>query len=291
MAASNPTSALITEIEEQIAKITAELEKARALEYSIAEKAFLAAQKRTAAAQAKVDDLTAKAGTTAAAQSRLALAKSALTEQEVLLADATTLFNTIKAKQDAADEFAKNVALVLSGKKLGKKIKLTKKEKAVVKEDKKAAKKVAKQEKKAAKKHAKDEKNKNEKSKSENKDDAKKQNTNKKPEKKQTAPVTETAAVVTPVEKPAVKAPAKKTVAKKPVAKRAPVKQAELLVAPANTEETPVVAETPAQPPAVLPEPIAVETPAVESGKDAVVERETLPASESPLATNQPIND
>lgn len=271
MALSNLTS--ITDIEEQIAKITAELEKARALQYTTAEKAFLAAQKRTAVAQAKVNDLNAKASTTVAAQSRLALAKTALTEQESLLADVETVFNAAKAEQDAADEFAKNVALVLSGKKLGKKIKLNKKEKAVLKEEKKNAKKIAKQEKKAAKKQAKD-------------------------EKKKSAELADTPVVATSTatEKPAPKTPVKKAVVKKPVARKAAaVKKIESPVAAEPNEEISTVAE---QAPVEQPKDLAVtpstsESPATETGKDVVVETETLPPSENPASGNseEPVND
>lgn len=270
MTSSNPTS--ITDIEEQIAKITAELEKAREIEYTAAEKVFQAAQKRTDAAQTKVNELNAKASTTAAAQSRLALAKAALTEQESLLADATTVFNAVKAEQEAADEFAKNVALVLSGKKLGKKIKLNKKEKAVVKEDKKIAKKIAKQEKKAAKKQAKDDK----------KNHAKLDQV--------TVAAAPTTAPAEP-EKPTVVA--KKVVAKKPpVKKAAPLKKADIPAAPAAKEDAATIEAAP-ETPNDLPLATANETPAVETGKDVIVERETLPVSENSATENveQPIND
>jgi hypothetical protein len=185
-----------------------------------------------------------------------------LTEQESLLTDATQVFNAIKAKQDAADEFAKNVALVLSGKKLGKKIKLNKKERAVVKEDKKAAKKIAKQEKKTAKKHAKD-------------------------DKKHHATVAQLTVTATPTntpatpEKPKVAATivvAKKSPVKKPLVKKTSVKKADIPAAPAK--DAPVTIAVQPQVPADLPIAIANETPDVESGRDVAVERETLPVSE-----------
>lgn len=149
------TPASIADIEQQIAKATTELEKARAQEFITTEKAFLAAQKATAAAQLKVDTLEAKASTTPAALARLKTAQAALTAEQAKLASADELYSALVAAQEAADQFATNVAKVMAGEKLGKKIKFTKKEKAVIKEDKKAAKKIAKAEKKFAKEKAK----------------------------------------------------------------------------------------------------------------------------------------
>lgn len=149
------TPVSIADIEQQIAKVTTALEKARAQELVAAEKAFLAEQKATATAQAKVDDLEAKAATTPAALARLKTAHATLAAQQAKLASADERYNALVAAQEAADQFATNVAKVMAGEKLGKKIKFTKKEKAVIKEDKKASKKSAKAERKLTKEKAK----------------------------------------------------------------------------------------------------------------------------------------
>lgn len=144
------TPVSITDIEQQIATVTAELEKARAQHFAAAEADYLAAQKTVASAQTKVNELSAKA-TTTAAQNRLALARAALEEQETKLTATKNIFDQLTLEQEAAQDFNEKVELLLAGKKIGKKIKFTKKEKAVLKADKKAAKKIAKAEKKLAK--------------------------------------------------------------------------------------------------------------------------------------------
>jgi hypothetical protein len=141
----------IPHIEQQIAKVTAQLEKARAQQFIAAEKAFLTAQKATAAAQARVDTLNQKAGSTPAALTRINNAQAALMALHVKLATADEVYSALVARQEAAKTYAKDVAKVMAGKSLGKKIKFTKKEKAVINDDKKAAKKIAKAEKKAIK--------------------------------------------------------------------------------------------------------------------------------------------
>ncbi len=60
MAVSSITPASIIDIEQQIATVTAELEKARVQNFAVAEAAFLAAQKAVGAAQAKVNELSDK---------------------------------------------------------------------------------------------------------------------------------------------------------------------------------------------------------------------------------------
>lgn len=150
MAVSSITPISISDIEQQIATVTAELEKARAQNFAAAEAAFLAAQKAVATAQAKVNELSVKA-VTAAAQNRLAQVRIVLDDHEATLTATKTAFDALQLEQEAAQEFNAKVELLLAGKKLGKKIKFTKKEKAVLKADKKAAKKIAKAEKKIAK--------------------------------------------------------------------------------------------------------------------------------------------
>lgn len=123
----------VAEIEKQIAKVIAELEKARALEYTIAEKTFLAAQKSAAAAQLKVQALLDKSSITPAAENRLILAKAALSEKESAMAIAAEKLNKIKAKHATIHKFKKKVKNVLVSKKLSKKIKFSRKEKAALK--------------------------------------------------------------------------------------------------------------------------------------------------------------
>lgn len=123
----------VAEIEKNIIKVTAELEKARALEYTIAEKTLLAAQKSAAAAQVKVQELVDKSGATPAAENRLALAKAVLAEKESAITVAAAQFNKIKTQQEATQKFKKKVTNLLSNKKLSKKVKFSRKEKAALK--------------------------------------------------------------------------------------------------------------------------------------------------------------
>ena len=141
----------ITDIEKQIAKVSAALTQARVDQYAIAEQSLLTAQKAAATAKAKVNELLRKAGITVAAQQRLALANAALADKELNLANAEAALAILKSDKEAAQLFAKNVKRVMAGKKLGKKIKFTKKEKAVLSAEKKSAKKITKAEKKAKK--------------------------------------------------------------------------------------------------------------------------------------------
>lgn len=260
MAVSNIAPASISDIEQQIATVTAELEKARAQHFAVAEAAFLAAQKAVASTQAKVNELSAKA-TTAAAQTRLALARSTLEEQEVTLTTTKVVFDTLKLEQEAAREFNEKVELLLAGKKLGKKIKFTKKEKAVLKADKKAAKKIAKAKKKIAKGQ---------------KEDAKKlakaeAKTVKANESNADAVVNAPVEQETSAEKPVAVKPVavKKAPAKKPAVKKAP---------PAKELGDPVIAENSAEVPTiaeVVAEPIkeeSVEAPVTALPETSVVE-------------------
>jgi hypothetical protein len=150
VSSNNPTS--ISDIEQQIAAVTFQLEQARLQQLVAAEKAYLAAQKAAEVAQNKVQDLSAKPSTTVAAQNRLLTATAAAEEQEIKLVAAFEVFDALKTQQKASEKFARKVGRVLAGKKIGKKIKFTHAEKAVIKEDKKAAKKIAKAEKKTQKK-------------------------------------------------------------------------------------------------------------------------------------------
>jgi hypothetical protein len=283
MAVSSTTPVSITDIEQQIAKVTAALELARAEHFAKAEGAFLAAQKAVANAQTKVNELSAKA-TTAAAQNRLLLARIALEEQEDKLTTTKAVFDTLKLEQEAAQEFSEKVDLLLAGKKLGKKIKFTKKEKAVLKADKKAAKKIAKAEKKVAK---------------DEKEQAKKLAKAEAKTLKQKAEASnkdEVAVEEPPVaqEKPvAVKPVAVKPVAVKPVvAKKAPAKKsavkktppAKEVVNPTTEEksvEVPVIAEVTAEP---------VKEESVEALVTAQPETSVVETIASPEASAEPRN-
>jgi hypothetical protein len=140
--------ASITDIEQHIAKVTAQLQKAREQEFSTAETVFLTAQQTTAAALARLAALEAIPASTPA---RISKAQADLNIQQAQLASANKIYNALIAAQKAAEHFATDVTAVMAGKKLGKKIKFTKKEKAIIKDDKKAAKKTAKTEIKTAK--------------------------------------------------------------------------------------------------------------------------------------------
>ncbi|RYY73733.1 MAG: hypothetical protein EOO52_17140 [Gammaproteobacteria bacterium] len=145
-------STAIADIEQQIAKVTAQLEQARAQQFAAAEKAYLTAQKAAEQARTKVRDLTAKGTTTVAAQNRLLTAQANSEELDIKLTAALEVYDALKEQKKATEKFAKKVGKVLAGKKLGKKIKLTREEKDVVKEDKKNAKKAEKADRKRIKK-------------------------------------------------------------------------------------------------------------------------------------------
>jgi len=280
--------ASIANIEQQITKVTLALEKARAHEFARAEKAFLAAQKATNAAQARVDALEAKAASTPAALARLNKAYADLATQQAQLDGADEIYSALLAAQEATKKFAADVAKVMAGKKLGKKIKFTKQEKKVIKEDEKAEKKRLKQEEKKIKKETKATKK------------AEKQNAKAESQKNESV---KAEAVAQTTSQPATKAKpaAKKTVAKKATSSPAPVKT-EVIAEPSTlaVNEEPLATETPAK---NLPEPITVDntpTPttssepeASETGKDVVIETEVLPSAESVPRENveKPVND
>jgi colicin import membrane protein len=237
MAVSSIAPVSIPDIEQQIAAVTAALEQARAENYAAAEAAFLAAQKAVASAQEKVNELSAKA-VTAAAQTRLTLARAVLEQQEETLTATKASFDALKVEQEAAQEFSAKVDLLLAGKKLGKKIKFTKKEKAVLKADKKSAKKIAKAEKKIAK---------------DEKQQAKKlaKTLVKRAKAKVAGDEKNAAAIDVPIEQE--KSATKQTVAKKAPAKKPATKK----IAPAIKAVNSVVEEKPADSPAleVTPKP------------------------------------
>ncbi|MES2821995.1 MAG: hypothetical protein V4732_00235 [Pseudomonadota bacterium] len=131
VSAATPLS--VAEIEKQIAKVNAELEKARALEYTVAEKTLLAAQKSAALAKVKVEQILEKMSAAPTAESRLVLAKAALAEKESAMTVAATQFNKVKTQQAATQKFKKKVKSLLSNKKLSKKVKFSRKEKAALK--------------------------------------------------------------------------------------------------------------------------------------------------------------
>lgn len=284
----------VTDIENQIAKVTAELEKARTAQYSTAEKAFLAAQKRTAAAQAKVRDLLAKGGTTPVAKNRLTLAKDALTEQQNLLAAAKAQFDSAKAMQNAAKEIAKNISLLTPGKKSVSKADNKSDKKAqqnqLIKEDKQTIKKRPSKDINAAKSSIKTD---TKEAKKANKDvsnakSKKIKSLNLNSEQLSTEPTTtETVSPNTANTKPA---------AKKAIAKKETKPMNEKSSAASNESPTDAGEKN-------LPDPITVdnaptpsdnsEPPASEAGKDAKVETETVPPAESAPEekSEKPVND
>jgi hypothetical protein len=146
------SSTSIADIEQQIAKVTAQLQQARALQLATAEKAYLAAQKAAEQARTKVRDLAAKGSTTVAAQNRLLTAQANSEELDNKLTAALEVYDALKEQKKASEKFSKKVGKVLAGGKLGKKIKLTREEKDVLKEDKKNTKKTEKADRKRIKK-------------------------------------------------------------------------------------------------------------------------------------------
>jgi hypothetical protein len=115
--------ARIADIEKQIAKVTTELHKARALQYATAKNALLIAKEQAVTAKEKVNVLKVKGGDTVLTQQRLAKAAQLLTDKESTLESAQTELNALRLAQETALQFATDVARVLSGKKLSKKIK------------------------------------------------------------------------------------------------------------------------------------------------------------------------
>jgi hypothetical protein len=217
-------------------------------------------------------------------------AKAALAEQENLLSAAQEQVDAAKAVKDAADE----VAQILAGKKPGKKIKFTKKEKKVMKEDKKEAKKQAKEDKKNEKQKVKDEK----KAAKQIKKDAKKAGKNTSPEKtafeQQAEATQDVSSKASAAAKPKTKAPtAKAPAAKKPVAKQPRAKKVAPAEAAASAEaqtQSPMTEPKDLEPTQAnlpghittenTPEGTSAEPAASETGKDLVVETQVVPPAE-----------
>ena len=128
-----PINLSVTQIEQKIVKVTAELENARALEYAKAEKAFLAAQKLFTLAREKVASLLTKPIATLAAKNRLAAAKAELTAMKSAAALAETHLNSIEKEQERAKKISRKVERLLISKKLSKKIEFSRKEKSALK--------------------------------------------------------------------------------------------------------------------------------------------------------------
>jgi hypothetical protein len=267
MAVSSTTSTFISDIEQQIAVVSAQLEQARAQQLAAAEKSYLAAEKAVVLAREKVRDLSANPNTTLAAKNRLLTATAAAEDLNVKLVAALEVLDTLKSQKKYAEKFAKKVGRLLAGKKIGKKIKFTKAENAIIKEDKKAAKKLAKAERKSQKKIAKD--------------------------KLQTASsVTEIKD--TPQEQTVKKLPVKKTVARKAPVQKAVVKKSPARKVTASLNETEVVQApeeiTPetTQPQAVIPDNAKVNQ-LVEAPEPAAIKAEvpieTISNTDSDLAS------
>lgn len=120
MAASPKTKVSVVELEQQISKLSAALDKARAQEFAAAQKAVVARQKALASTKKKVTDITTKGVVTAAAKARLSQAKKDQFEAASLLAAAQEAFAGFKATQDAMKEVAKELALATKAKKVKK---------------------------------------------------------------------------------------------------------------------------------------------------------------------------
>lgn len=116
MAASPKTKVSVVELEQQISKLSAALDKARALEFAAAQKAVVAGQKVLASAKKKIADINAKGVVTAAAKARLTQAKKDQLEATKVLAVAQDVFAGLKTAQNAAKEVAKELAIATKGK-------------------------------------------------------------------------------------------------------------------------------------------------------------------------------
>ena len=251
------SSTSIADIEQQIAKVNAQLQEARAKQFATAEKAYLAAQKAAEQARTKVRDLVAKGTGTVAAQNRLLTAQANAEDLDIKLGSALDVYDALKEQQKASEKFAKKVGKVLAGKSLGKKIKFTREEKDVLKEDKKIAKKAAKADKKAEKNKA----------------------TEATEEQLSTVALTEESKPV--VKKAAVKkAATNEAAAKKAVTKKAPAKKA----VPDVKEDAPTASQAPAQ--EEIKETTSAETTSVETSTahDALVESNVEAVTESESA-------
>jgi len=106
MAVSSNTTTSISDIEQQIATVTAQLDEARAQQLANAEKSYLAAQKAAELAQSKMQDLAAKPTTSIAAQNRLRTATATAEEQNLKLAEALEVLDALKFQQKTAEKFA-----------------------------------------------------------------------------------------------------------------------------------------------------------------------------------------
>lgn len=253
------SSTSINDIEQQIASVTAQLEQARAQQFAAAEKAYLTTQKSADLARAKVNELIAKASNTVAAQNRLLTAQANAKELDIELAAALEVYEALKDQKKASEKFAKKVGKVLAGKKLGKKIKLTRAEKDVLKEEKKIAKKNAKKVKKSEKNSV----------------------TEAKPVAEETRPAAKKAEVK--------KSPVKDVTAKKVVAKKAPAKKSAPIakedVAPATGDAATLQEVDVSQPVETSIEAVT----SIDSNVEAIVDAESTTAN--PAVENSPRNE
>lgn len=116
MAAPKTPKKSIAELEQEIAKLSAALDKARAQELTAAEKIVAAEQKALINARKKAADLAAKDNKTPAVKARLLQVKKDLATQTKTVANAQALLGELKTAQASAKEVAKAVAEQLKGK-------------------------------------------------------------------------------------------------------------------------------------------------------------------------------
>lgn len=116
MVASSTPKNSVAELEQQIATLSAALEKARAQELAAAQKAVAAGEKALASASKKVTDISAKGVTTVAAKARLAQAKKDQLAATKMLAAAKDAVALLYSAAQTAKEVAKELAVLTKGK-------------------------------------------------------------------------------------------------------------------------------------------------------------------------------
>lgn len=116
MVASSTPKNSVAELEQQIATLSAALEKARAQELAAAQKAVAAGEKALASASKKVTDISAKGVTTVAAKARLAQAKKDQLAATKMLAAAKDAVVLLHSAAQTVKEVAKELAVLTKGK-------------------------------------------------------------------------------------------------------------------------------------------------------------------------------
>lgn len=110
----NTASPTIADIEKQIARVNAALDKARAQRLVNAEKALVTAQKAAAAAQSKIDLLNTKSITTPAAKTRLANAQATLATHTDAVTSAKDALKKLLKEQKKTAKIAKKVKKIIA---------------------------------------------------------------------------------------------------------------------------------------------------------------------------------